>query len=255
MTCRRHQDAILDLARGVPLPAAVAEAARAHARACGDCAAALARQRDLTRAFTALSAAAEKHAAPPALEARLLAVFPAGGRTAGAGGYGRGSKWWLAAAAAIALVAAGLWTWRDSATPVGVVTTAPAGVPSAPLPSRPERTERAAAGPGSSVPSGATARPVAARPEPRRPRQARPVRDVEFITIPAAAGLPPIESATIVRTELPLSALPEYGVQILPHAARAAIEADLLVGQDGVPRGIRLVSASDGPAASRSRAQ
>jgi hypothetical protein len=71
----------------------------------------------------------------------------------------------------------------------------------------------------------------------------RLIRDVEFVAIPTAVGLPPLESATIVRTELPLSALPEYGLQISSHAAHAAVQADLLVGQDGVPRGIRLVSA------------
>lgn len=52
-----------------------------------------------------------------------------------------------------------------------------------------------------------------------------------------------MESARIVRTELPVSALPAYGLPIVPDAARSAVQADLLIGQDGLARGIRLVSA------------
>jgi hypothetical protein len=68
-------------------------------------------------------------------------------------------------------------------------------------------------------------------------------RTIEFLTIPTAVGLPRMESARIIRTEVPVSALPAYGVAIVPDAARSAVQADLLIGQDGQPRGIRLVSA------------
>jgi len=39
-----------------------------------------------------------------------------------------------------------------------------------------------------------------------------------FMTLPSAYGLPEIESASIVRTQVPLSALPAYGSSIAPHA-------------------------------------
>ena len=63
-----------------------------------------------------------------------------------------------------------------------------------------------------------------------------------FVPIPGAATLPQLESASIVRYELPLAALPAYGVEIVPDAARRSVEADLLIGQDGYPRAIRLVN-------------
>jgi hypothetical protein len=65
-----------------------------------------------------------------------------------------------------------------------------------------------------------------------------------FLEIPAAAYLPPMESGAIVRVELPLSALPSYGIQIVPEMETDAVDADLLVAQDGLARGIRLVNNS-----------
>ncbi len=63
-----------------------------------------------------------------------------------------------------------------------------------------------------------------------------------FLAIPAAAYLPPMESGAIVRVELPLSALPSYGIQIVPEMHNDSVDADLLVAQDGLARGIRIVN-------------
>ena len=68
---------------------------------------------------------------------------------------------------------------------------------------------------------------------------------VEFMRIPSAIGLPELESGTVLRMELPLAALPEYGLDIAPDAMRTSVEADVLVGQDGQPRAIRLVGISE----------
>ena len=63
-----------------------------------------------------------------------------------------------------------------------------------------------------------------------------------FITLPSAYGLPDVESASIIRIQVPLSALPAYGLSIAPDAVTDSIEAELLVAQDGQPRAIRLVN-------------
>ena len=65
-----------------------------------------------------------------------------------------------------------------------------------------------------------------------------------FLAIPSAAYLPPMESGAIVRVELPLGALPSYGVQIGPDMGTDHVDADLLVAQDGIPRAIRIVNNS-----------
>ena len=44
---------------------------------------------------------------------------------------------------------------------------------------------------------------------------------------------------------MPVGALPQYGVDIVPNGLRTTVEADVLVGQDGQPRAIRLVTADE----------
>jgi hypothetical protein len=64
----------------------------------------------------------------------------------------------------------------------------------------------------------------------------------DFVALPGASSLPDFESGRIMRIELPLTGLPAYGLDMVLDAAPGAIEADLLVGQDGIPRAIRLAS-------------
>jgi hypothetical protein len=61
------------------------------------------------------------------------------------------------------------------------------------------------------------------------------------VELPNAAALPEMESASIVRVSLPPSALPQYGMPIVPEMTGISVEAELLVAQDGTPRAIRLV--------------
>jgi hypothetical protein len=63
------------------------------------------------------------------------------------------------------------------------------------------------------------------------------------MTLPTAAGLPELESGRVVRVELPMAMLPAYGIDVGPDDAARVVEADVLVGQDGQPRGIRFVNA------------
>ena len=62
-----------------------------------------------------------------------------------------------------------------------------------------------------------------------------------FIPLPAAAGLPGFDSGMIVRVALPTASLPAYGLAIAPESTQT-VNADLLVGQDGQARAIKLVS-------------
>ena len=65
---------------------------------------------------------------------------------------------------------------------------------------------------------------------------------LDFVALPGAAALPDFERGDIVRIEVPVASLPAYGFDIVPDAAPAVVPADLLVGQDGVPRAIRIAS-------------
>jgi hypothetical protein len=85
------------------------------------------------------------------------------------------------------------------------------------------------------VPAGRSA-----APPPSSSRGVQP--DVtEFVIVPGAEGLPRMENGTIVRMDLPVSVLPKLGV-IPPAAGRATVRADLVIGQDGLTRAVRLVN-------------
>ena len=70
-------------------------------------------------------------------------------------------------------------------------------------------------------------------------------RDVQlatsFVMVPGAASLPPMESGSLVRLDLPVSVLPSLGVTP-PATGRATVKADLVIGQDGLTRAVRLVN-------------
>ncbi len=72
----------------------------------------------------------------------------------------------------------------------------------------------------------------------------RVIHPAGFVALPLAHALPDIESASIVRVSLPVAALPDYGIAIVPEMTGGRIEADLLIAQDGMPRAIRLVHQS-----------
>lgn len=83
------------------------------------------------------------------------------------------------------------------------------------------------------------------RPEGSASRAASAPAPRPFLPLPLAAALPDFESGEIVRLGIPVRSLPAYGLEIPPDAppGPVAIQADLLIGQDGLPRAIRLVTA------------
>lgn len=89
------------------------------------------------------------------------------------------------------------------------------------------------------LPWGASGRRAAVPPS-------SPSRDVqagvsEFLVVPGAANLPSMESGSLVRVDLPVSVLPSLGVTP-PAGGAATVKADLVVGQDGLTRAVRLVN-------------
>jgi hypothetical protein len=158
---------------------------------------------DLALALRRLADSAAVPPADPAREAALLAAFDA----AQAQPRSRGHEYWgmagLAAAAALLVIML------------------------------PSSTGRHAPPNGSRV-----------APEPL-PSSSRGVQFVplpgEFVIVPGAAALPDMESGSLVRVELPVSMLPSLGMT--PRGAhRETVKADVIVGQDGLTRAVRLVN-------------
>jgi hypothetical protein len=65
--------------------------------------------------------------------------------------------------------------------------------------------------------------------------------DAGFYPLPEAEALPAVENAMVVRVQLPVSSLQLMGVPVSEERADASVQADLLLGQDGLARGVRLV--------------
>ena len=71
------------------------------------------------------------------------------------------------------------------------------------------------------------------------PPAAAPLTMTEFVLWPDAAQLPTFESGHLMRMEVPVSALPSLGLAP-PSSPVGVVQADVLIGQDGLPRAVRL---------------
>ena len=63
----------------------------------------------------------------------------------------------------------------------------------------------------------------------------------EFIALSDADTATPLEHATIVRVQLPLSSFRDIGLAINEQNAADRVQADVLLGQDGLARAVRFV--------------
>jgi hypothetical protein len=62
-----------------------------------------------------------------------------------------------------------------------------------------------------------------------------------FYPLPEAEALPPLETSMVVRVEMPVSSLRLMGVPVEEDLSAGPLQADVLLGQDGLARGVRLV--------------
>jgi hypothetical protein len=70
---------------------------------------------------------------------------------------------------------------------------------------------------------------------------AEPVFDMTgFVPWPGAEAWPRFESGSLVRIDLPVSALAALGLPV-PSSTVSVVQADIVVGQDGFARAVRVV--------------
>lgn len=74
----------------------------------------------------------------------------------------------------------------------------------------------------------------------RRAHDRAAAAESEFVPWPGAATLPRFESGQMVRTELPASVLPLLGLEPAAGATGDTVMADVVIGQDGLARAVRL---------------
>jgi len=141
---------------------------------------------------------------------------------------------WMAVAAAVVLVAGALFVWRENQPRVNWTVPQRTAEKSPPAPAVVPTIERPSAVEGRAAHS----------PSPNRnpPKKANVVTPSGFVDLPWTAGLPAFESGEIVRMDIPVASLPTYGIDISSGTGRGPVEADVLIGQDGFARAIRLVT-------------
>jgi hypothetical protein len=208
MTCQEFWDSMPELAGGASADVS------AHARECVACALALDNQRMLAAGLRVVGVEWRRAKAPARVEAKLLAEFRG---QAGLASPRVARHWWTPAAAwvtATAVVAAAvllLVAWeRHPLTPRRPTVSA----------------ELASVDWTAELPGEETSADSAG----------------EFIPLPNADRLPPNEHLNMVRVELPRSAMIALGYAVTADRADERVQADVVLGSDGLARAVRFVN-------------
>ena len=267
--------------RGGVMDAAVKHAALAHAQNCGRCATCLASEKSLTQGLRAVAAGDQTLGAPVSLENILCAAFRAQEDVAPAPKivphvvaaspftlfWGR-MRWAMAAAAAVVIIAFAIARgWQPAPTQQSIADGNVAPAPTV-VAAPPARGEQVIVMPHDELVARDEPRVVR---ENRRPSQVKAIAanlranrregrvtvDVgefvldepeslsanDFMVFDYARNLPPADSTQLMRVRMPRAKLAPLGIQ-LPREARNNdfVNADFLVGSDGVPRAIRVAN-------------
>jgi hypothetical protein len=221
VNCREFEVALVEVARGGPLTTDQRAGFAAHLETCCECRKTLDAQRRLSAAASALAAETARFTVPPSVERALgaeLELSRSGRRRRIV--YG-------AIGGAIAASLAVIWWMANRPAPRIAVASSDAPVVAV-----------------------AIVVPPPVKDQPRIPRHRRAVRPAEaqpeqpFIAIPYTLPLEPYERADVMRMDLPVSALIAAGLPMSMMDPGARVQTDVLVGQDGRARAIRLISFS-----------
>jgi hypothetical protein len=83
-------------------------------------------------------------------------------------------------------------------------------------------------------------------PKPKiQKRRHTPDTDPPFLPIPYTQPLQPGERAEVVRMDMPVAALIAAGFPVATSDAGAEASADVIIGEDGRARAVRLISISE----------
>lgn len=223
MTCAEFDIIVHDVARPDALDKPAAVIAKFHARTCERCATRLAQAQVLASALETVAQDSADLGAPARLEPVLVSAFREHRRSLERKQHRqrrtrlRWVEWSALAAAAAVLLAIGAWNF--SRPRVSGMKTNPSVVTS----------------PATSDANGAS-------------QQAAPVETTtledpssDFVPVPYGESLSSDDSGLVVRVSMTRSALGSLGYPVDEVHAGDVVQADLLVGEDGLPRAVRLV--------------
>ncbi|HZS52179.1 MAG TPA: hypothetical protein VFA54_15030 [Bryobacterales bacterium] len=242
MNCQDFEAIVNDLARDQLILVADRARALVHTETCARCAARLADERMLTAELRALAAGSESQEAPAPVEEALLRAFRR--QKAASGAVAAKGRAWVGAVAVGALAAAML---------ILLALTIPAlrrNGPPEPKPAeglretKPPRKQRieVAEAPviDDSMLAGDETAAAQLLPIDLTAGLLNSALDV-FVPLHYGETLSDLDGDRVVRVELPYSALISLGVSMDEDAGNDGIEADLLLGDDGLAHAIRLI--------------
>ncbi len=235
MTCAEFSELASDLARNEGLDEATRQKALAHADACLHCDEELVMARELSAALRLLASNAAGADAPARVEEFLRREMRQR-HAAVAMRSPRATRWaiggiaGLAAAAllSIALLKPEILQWKRANSPGGTPSSAGA----------PAQSPQAAAQVASAATNADTSADTSAATQDADAEYA-----TSYVSLPSADGAAVSEDQTIVRVSLPLSALASFGLPVSSDGRDANVLADFVLGEDGMPRAVRLVRA------------
>jgi len=249
MNCQRFETMVSELARGQMMAAEQRAEALAHGNECDDCAARLRDEEMLTRGLQSLAAKMEPLEASRAVEAKLMEAFRARQVVVPITKRKSNASYWLAAIAAMLLIAISIvaFRWSNRAADdrrQAVKIEAPQPKPEVNDKSK-EQFARDVEKPDD----------VDVLPQRSKPKRVRPVRPdnaqvanhatkeiaTDFIPLSYMSAASLQEGGQIIRVQLPRSALANFGLPVNMDRYNEKVKADVIYGVDGTARAIRFV--------------
>ncbi len=226
MTCREFDEVVHGLVRMELLDVNAREAAVEHAAHCELCSQRMADALALADASEVSKKFVDGAQTPVSVEAALVAAFR---------NYHRRASWrrrleWASVGAAAAVLLVFLWTgrWRTKEQPSPAPKKAVTSQSSAPLDAKSS---------APSVPAGAD---VGAAARGDVPASGNYVAS-DFVPVPFTGAIDSDDPGMVVRVQLTRDSLAQLGYPVAQTPDEGLIVADVLVGEDGWPRGVKLI--------------
>jgi hypothetical protein len=235
MNCTGFESVVVDIARGDLMDAAAGRDGLAHATGCERCGRRLSNEQALSSLLAVAAAEDAGRATPPAVEQALLSAFREMEFTV----RQENRAWWLGAAAA-AVAALLVLTFfvmprkphEPQIVKVPMVLPTPATGPTKVIAPVYRETRK---------PPARTLRAAHRKPAAPKPPLAGEAQEVVTEFIPVIYDPEPIDHGRMVRVRLPRSALAAFGLPMNEQRAEETIQADVVLGEDGLARAVRFV--------------
>jgi len=229
MTCSEFEEVVHGFVHMELLDVTVREAALEHASHCVECLERMADATALAEASEVLSGTARGEQAPPRIEATVLAAFR---------GHHRRMSWqrtleWASVGAAAAVLLLFLWMGKGNlktpTTPAARIDVSSQSI----LPTQAEASEP-------SKLDGVTLTPASSSTAADTPANGTYVAS-DFVPVPYTGAIVADDPGMVVRVQLTRASLAQLGYPVAETPDEDLILADVLVGEDGWPRGVKLI--------------